>query len=64
MTTNQVAARLQKSARTVHRLVHRGELEPAITVPGHRGAFLFDESEVERYERKRAAEPEDAESAA
>lgn len=64
MTTTQVASRLRKSARTVHRLVHRGDLKPAITVPGYRGSFLFDEAEVERYERERQAEQSDEEPAA
>ncbi len=47
MTTVQVARRLGKSVRTVHRMVDTGRL-PATRVPGYKGPLLFDRAEVER----------------
>ena len=47
--TAEAARILEKSPRTVHRLVETGELTPAMTAPGGRaGAFLFNRSDIER----------------
>jgi excisionase family DNA binding protein len=47
--TAEVARLLNKSHRTVHRMVKDGRLVPAMTAPGgFAGTFLFDRSEVER----------------
>lgn len=53
--TADVARRLEVDVRTVHRMVRRGELVPAMKVPGLRGALLFDAAEVARIEKVRAA---------
>jgi excisionase family DNA binding protein len=55
MTTREVAARLGVTTRQVARLVKAGRLDPAFTVPGARGAHMFDPSEVERYHSERRA---------
>lgn len=33
--------------RTLHRRVERGELHPVSKLPGLRGAYIFDRSEIE-----------------
>lgn len=57
LTSPQVAARLGRSNRTVHRLVESGDLVPEQKLPGPNGAFLFDpevvESFAERFAEKR-----------
>lgn len=46
--TAEAAKILNKSHRTVHRLVESGELKPALTAPGgYNGAFLFKREDVE-----------------
>lgn len=48
LTTAQVAQKLGKSPRTVHRLVAAGRLVPAMTAPGgQHGAYLFSPEAVE-----------------
>ena len=47
LTTAQVAARLRRSVRTVHRMADTGQLA-ATRVPGYKGPLLFDPEEVER----------------
>ena len=44
-----VARRLHTSRATVTRFVREGVLTPAIRTPGSRGAFLFDEAEIEEF---------------
>ena len=48
LTSVQVAARLGKSARTIHRMVQAGVLRPVQKLPGPNGAFLFRPEDVER----------------
>ncbi len=48
LTSPQVAHRLGKSIRTVHRLAESGDLVPVQKLPGPNGAYLFRESDVER----------------
>ena len=48
VTTAQVAQRLNKSHRTIHRMVKAGILKPALTTPGGpHGAYMFDTADVE-----------------
>lgn len=42
MTTQQVATRLNKSRRTIHRMAATGALPLAQKLPTARGAYLFD----------------------
>lgn len=45
----EAARLLGKSQRTIHRLVHSGQLVPAMTVPGGQvGVWLFDRADVLR----------------
>lgn len=44
--TSEVARIYGCDVRTVHRLVQRGRLTPAIKAPGLRGALLFRRSDV------------------
>lgn len=47
--TAEAARILDRSHRTIHRLVHAGDLTPAMTAPGGRvGVFLFRRADVER----------------
>lgn len=55
LTSPQVALRIGKSIRTVHRLVLSGELVPAMKLPGPNGAFLFRPADVDRLTRRDAA---------
>ncbi len=48
LTTAEVAQALRVHPSTISRMVDQGRLEVAIKLPGIRGAFLFDPSEVER----------------
>jgi excisionase family DNA binding protein len=45
--TVEAAARLGISRSTLTRRVEAGEITPAIRVPGYRGQFLFEASEIE-----------------
>ena len=47
MTTREVAAAFGVTTREVARRVERGVLEPAVKLPGIRGAFLFDSASIE-----------------
>lgn len=49
LTSPEVATRLGRSIRTVHRLVISGQLVPAQKLPGPNGAFLFDPADVEQF---------------
>lgn len=42
LSTAEVAQRLERDVRTVHRMVARGELAYAYRAPTARGAYLFD----------------------
>lgn len=53
MPTAVVARRLGVHVRTVHRFVKAGQITPAVKVPGHRGALLFDPRDVELLALKR-----------
>lgn len=47
--TAEAARILDKSHRTIHRLVESGDLIPAMTAPGGpSGVFLFRKADVER----------------
>lgn len=48
ITTATVAQMLYKDVSTISRMVARGDLVPAVKVPGKRGAYLFRRSDVER----------------
>lgn len=46
--SSEAARILDKSPRTIHRLVKSGQLKPVITAPGgFSGAFLFDRHDIE-----------------
>lgn len=47
MTSAEVAAALDKSVKTVTRMVADGRLTPIKRLPGPRGAFLFNPGQVE-----------------
>lgn len=47
LNTREVADALGVSTREVARRVERGVLEPAVKLPGVRGAFLFDPAAVQ-----------------
>lgn len=47
LTTEEVAAELGKTRRTVQRMVKAGTLTPARTLPGGRGVHLFRREDVE-----------------
>lgn len=49
LTSPEVGAMLNRSSRTVHRLVHDGRLKPLKQMSGPNGAFLFDPDEVKRF---------------
>ncbi len=52
--TAEAAKILDKSHRTVHRLVESGALSPAFTAPGgFKGAFLFRRSDIEAIKAER-----------
>lgn len=48
MTTRAAADALGVSTREVARRVERGALDPAVKLPGLRGAFLFDRRVIEQ----------------
>jgi len=48
VTTRDVAAAFGVSTREVARRVERGALDPAVKLPGLRGAFLFDREVIEQ----------------
>lgn len=48
LTTAQVAQMLGVRVSTISRRVARGELVPAVKVPGKTGAFLFRRSDIEQ----------------
>lgn len=54
LSTRAVAARLDVDARTVHRMVKRGDIAPAFTTPGYRGDLLFDPAAVDALAEERA----------
>ena len=57
LVTTDEARQILHYARhsSVTRLVELGRLEPAIKLPGLRGAFLFRRADVERLAQERAA---------
>ena len=48
LTTAMVAQMLYKDVSTISRMVARGDLIPAVKVPGMRGAYLFRRAYFER----------------
>ncbi|HEY5201640.1 MAG TPA: helix-turn-helix domain-containing protein [Acidothermaceae bacterium] len=48
ISSAQVAAKLGKDIRSVHRMVARGEIPTAGKMPGVRGAYLFDAEAIDR----------------
>lgn len=48
LTSPQVGVILNKSARTIHRMVEAGDLHPVQQLPGPNGAFLFRRRDIER----------------
>lgn len=55
LTVRQVAAQIDCSIRTVHRLVDSGSLTPAIKLPGSTGAYLFRPADVAALQQTRKA---------
>ena len=51
----EVAERLNVDRSVVRKLVAAGRLTPAMKLPGATGAYLFTESEVERFVAERRA---------
>lgn len=45
LTTQEMAARLGVSVRTIHRMVAAGTLTPARKLPGRTGGYLFSDTE-------------------
>jgi hypothetical protein len=56
LSTRDVADRLKMTPSGVSRMVARGELTPALQMPGKRGAFLFDERKVAKLAEGRTDE--------
>ena len=48
LTTAELAARLGVSPSAISRRVAAGTLKPVRKMPGKRGAFLFDASQIEQ----------------
>jgi len=48
LTAFDVGLILRRSARTVHRMVERGDLQVAQKLPGPNGAYLFRKQDVEK----------------
>jgi Helix-turn-helix domain len=55
VTSAEAATIIGRDVRTIHRLVERGDLQPATKLPGIRGAFLFRREDVERLAGKTQA---------
>ena len=56
IATREASALLGVTTRTVARWVEEGVLTPAAQAPGPRGAYLFDEEQIDRLAAERAAE--------
>ena len=54
LSTRDAAQRLGVSVPTVTKLARDGVLVPAAKAPGRRGAYLFDEHDVERVRDERS----------
>jgi len=54
LTTAEVAERLKVTPSAVSLMVKRGDLKPALKLPGIRGAFLFDTASIEALTEGRA----------
>ncbi len=46
---------LRVDVRTVHRITASGHLPYAVKIPGRTGAYLFDPTVVEMFQRQRSA---------
>lgn len=53
MTSRQVAETLRTTVTTVNRWASSGRLEPALQVPGYRGARLFHPDDVDALREER-----------
>lgn len=49
ITTAMVAQMLHRDVSTISRMVARGDLVPAVKVPGTRGAYLFRRADIEQF---------------
>jgi excisionase family DNA binding protein len=49
LTTKDVAERLGVSVAKVHRLVDKGEIVPALQLPGSTGRFYFTDETIDEY---------------
>lgn len=55
LTTAEVASRLGVTPSAVSLMVKRGDLHPALKLPGKRGAFVFEEEAIAALELERAS---------
>lgn len=53
LTSSEVALRLGLTQNHVARMARLGTINPAMRLPGRRGAFLFDPATVERFAESR-----------
>ena len=54
ITSDEAATLLDVDRRSVVRFVVRGELTPALKLPGRTGAYLFERADVEQLRAQRA----------
>ncbi len=54
VTTREAAERLGVTTRQVARLVQLDRLTPTYSLPGIRGAHMFERDEIERYREQRS----------
>lgn len=47
ITSPEAGRIINRSARTIHRLVEAGKLTPMVTMPGPSGAYLFRREDIE-----------------
>jgi excisionase family DNA binding protein len=55
LSTVEVARALRVHRSTITEWVRKGELTPAVVVPGYRGDFLFEPASVEALREGKAA---------
>lgn len=56
ISSPEVARMINRSPRTVHRLVENGELTPVAKLPGPNGAFVFTREQAEELVERFATE--------
>lgn len=54
MTTAEAATKLEVTPSAISYMVKRGELTPAMKLPGRRGAFLFDPASIEAKRKEKS----------